>query len=140
RRSPSRQRPVRRGEAAPDPRNRLGPCHHSARRGNAPANDPSFRGRGRLAPQGAARPSAAPGRAPPLSGRATHGGIRFQDRVAALAAVRMLAGESLPASWAPFGPHAIAAVSLETGDAVDDVVVRLAGGQRCLVNAKTNLK
>ncbi|WP_372624525.1 hypothetical protein [Falsiroseomonas sp.] len=75
----------------------------------------------------------------PLSGRATQGGVRFQDRVAAVAAVRMLAGESLPASWAPSGSGAVATVSLETLDTVDDVVVRLAGERRCLVNAKANL-
>ncbi len=59
--------------------------------------------------------------------------------MAALAAVRMLVGDPLPASWTPNGSGAIASVSLEARDTVDDVVVRLQGDRRCLINAKANL-
>jgi hypothetical protein len=51
----------------------------------------------------------------------------------------MLAGQPLPNSWAPVSAAAVATVSLETLNTVDDVVVHLAEGRRCLVNAKTNL-
>jgi len=71
-----------------------------------------------------------------LGGRATAGGVNYEVRVAALIAVHMLAGDRCTI-WEGVGGDAIEALTLQSNDAVDDVVVTLQpSGSRAFIQAK----
>src|SRR4051812_2189540 len=71
-------------------------------------------------------------------GSATHAGITFQDEVAAVLAVHVLAEASVDF----FGlPHGVipTAIELETSAPIDDILVRNSAGGICFVNVKRSV-
>jgi hypothetical protein len=70
-------------------------------------------------------------------GAATHGGINFQDRVAAWVLVRMLAER--PA--VPVGPNGVPAdLRFETPEPVDDLLIGTTEGSHSFVQAKRTIR
>jgi len=68
-------------------------------------------------------------------GHATHSGISFQDKVAAVIAIYGLAEESLPSMDLP-GAATLTSVELETNAPVDDILVGTSAGGFCFINVK----
>jgi len=68
-------------------------------------------------------------------GHATHSGIGFQDKVAAIMATHALADEPLPFLGLP-GGVTLTAVELETNAPVDDILIKTSAKGYCFINVK----
>jgi hypothetical protein len=62
-----------------------------------------------------------------FGGRATSGGVNYEVRVAAFIAVKMLGGDRCSV-WDRISGADVAAITLQTPEAVDDIVVDLCPG------------
>lgn len=76
----------------------------------------------------------------PIGGASGDAGVEYRRAVAAYAISHGLAGESLPGFGFPLPAAVVTAVSIETDEQIDDVLVTFTSGRRSMIQAKRDLK